>query len=206
MMIPSVFASSAAAKVAKASGFCRSAARPAKSRRLSLPSRGLFLTLMVLCSIALTGCQTAHQFATPDRTWKTHIGQLKYSDTKRTVIGDVVVQRRGEQEFQLEFQKAGGIPLLTLREDATTARAEGLFARGSWQGTPADAPKHLRSWLALREAFLLPAHGGTWKNPNASAEGQLAWKTEVTSGSGALQAVSCGFPTGEQRFDFQFNR
>ena len=109
----------------------------------------------------LTGCQTAHQFATPDQTWKTHIGQLKYSDAQRTVIGDVVVQRRGEQDFQLEFQKAGGIPLLTLREDATTARAEGLFARGSWQGALASAPKHLRNWVALREVFLNPAYDST---------------------------------------------
>ena len=109
----------------------------------------------------LAGCQTPHPFATPDKTWKTHIGQLKYSDQTRTLIGDVVVQQRGVEDFQLEFQKAGGIPLLTLREDATTARAEGLFARGSWQGAPAAAPAHLRNWVALREAFQNPAYDRT---------------------------------------------
>ena len=127
----------------------------------------------------LTGCQTPHQFATPDKSWKTHIGQLKYSDAKRTIIGDVVIQQRRAQDFQLDFQKAGGIPLLTLREDSTTARAEGLFARGSWQGAPAAAPKHLRNWVALREAFQKPAIG-------------------------TMRSVD--FPADEQRFVFQFNR
>ena len=181
MKMKSVFtiSSAPALKVAKPSGFCRSVPRVAKSRRLSLPSRGLFLTLLVFCSVALTGCQTPHQFAMPDKSWKTHIGQLKYSDAKRTIIGDVVVQQRGAQDFQLDFQKAGGIPLLTLREDATTARAEGLFARGSWQGAPSSAPPHLRNWVALREAFQKPDSGATRK---------------------------MDFPADEQHFVFQLNR
>lgn len=141
----------------------------------------------------LAGCQTAHQFATPDQTWQTHIGQLKYSDAKRTVIGDVVVQRRGEQDFQLEFQKGGGIALLTLREDATTARAEGLFARHSWQGAPSTAPKHLRNWIALREGFLHPAHGDSWKGESQTVDGNLS-------------LLFLAFPRDNQRFVFQFNR
>ena len=127
----------------------------------------------------LAGCQTPHQFATPDKTWKTHIGQLKYSDQTRTLIGDVVVQQRGAEDFQLEFQKAGGIPLLTLREDATTARAEGLLARGAWQGAPAAAPRHLRSWVALRRA---------WQEPEA----------------GLMQSAE--FPAYGQHFVFHWNR
>ena len=147
----------------------------------------------------LAGCQTAHQFTTPDKTWKTHIGQLKYSDAKRTVIGDVVVQQRGEQEFQLEFQKGGGIPLLTLREDATTARAEGLFARGSWQGAPSAAPKYLRSWVWLRRAFRHP-------KPLAIKAGDQNWTGEAKSTGDQLTSVSLYFPDDKKRFVFQFNR
>ena len=164
-----------------------------------------FITAIFAAAL-LAGCQTPHQFATPDKSWKTHIGQLKYSDAKRTLIGDVVVQQRGTQEFQLEFQKAGGIPLLTLREDATTARAEGLFARGSWQGAPASAPGHLRNWVALREAFQIPAHGGTWKNPVPSTQGQPAWKTDSIAADGRIKTVCFGFSSGNQQFVFQFNR
>ena len=152
---------------------------------------------MAVCATALTGCQTPHQFATPDKSWETHIGQLKYSDAKRTIIGDVVVQQRGPQDFQLDFQKAGGIPLLTLREDSATTRAEGLFARGSWQGAPAAAPKHLRNWVALRTAFHCPA----------TTNSQLALKAIgiIVSGDGR-QSVAIVFPTDEQHFVFQFNR
>ena len=145
----------------------------------------------------LTGCQTPHQFAAPDKTWKTHIGQLKYSDATRTLIGDVVVQQRGVDDFQLDFQKAGGIPLLTLREDATTARAEGLFARGSWQGAPAAAPNHLWNWVALRTAFHFPA--------TTTSQHALKAIGIIVSGDGR-QSVSIGFPTDDQHFVFQFNR
>jgi hypothetical protein len=158
------------------------------------------IVFALFAAALLTGCQTAsqHQFATPDKTWKTHIGQLKYSDAKRTLIGDVVVQQRGEQEFQLDFQKVGGIPLLTLREDATTARAEGLFARGSWQGAPDAAPKHLRSWVALRPAFLHPT-------PLAIKAGVQNWQGEAKSVGGKLRSVSLNFPGEQQTFVFQFN-
>ena len=151
----------------------------------------------ILAVALLAGCQTPHQFATPDKTWKTHIGQLKYRDAKRTIIGDVVIQQRGAQDFQLDFQKAGGIPLLTLREDATTARAEGLFARGSWQGAPSAAPKHLGNWVALRTAFHRPT----------TSTSQLALKAIgiIVSGDGH-QFISIGFPADGQQFVFQFNR
>ncbi len=149
------------------------------SWQLPLQTHRRFLIGLAACAVLLAGCQTPHQFAMPDQAWKTHIGQLKYSDAQRTLIGDVVVQRRGAQDFQLEFQKAGGIPLLTLREDATTARAEGLFARGSWQGVPSAAPKHLQNWVALREAFQKPE-------------------------SGAMRKVD--FPADGQSFVFQFHR
>ena len=103
--------------------------------------------------VLFTGCQTPHEFAAPDRSWKTQTGQLKYTSGQRVLVGEVVVSRRGASDFQIEFQKGGGLPLLKLRMDATTARAEGLFARGSWQGTPDRAPKPLRGWVGLRAAF-----------------------------------------------------
>ena len=188
-----------ATAVGEAASFPRRARRFGGSWQLPPQTRCVFLSVLAICAIALSGCQTPHQFATPDKTWQTHIGQLKYSDKTRTIIGDVVVQQRGAQDFQLEFQKAGGIPLLTLREDATTARAEGLFARGSWQGAPSTAPKHLRNWVALREAFLNPI-------PYPMKASVPSWKGEVKSNGGQLTSLSLTFPTDEQQFVFQFNR
>ena len=185
--------------VGEAASFPRRALCFGGSWQLPLQPRRLFLSAMAVFATALTGCQTPHQFATPDKSWETHIGQLKYSDAKRTIIGDVVVQQRGPQDFQLDFQKAGGIPLLTLREDATTGRAEGLFARGSWQGAPSAAPTHLRNWTALREAFLGPS-------PIWMKAGAPIWKREAKSTGGQITSLSLAFPTNEQHFVFQFNR
>lgn len=127
-----------------------------------------------------TGCQSTHPFATPDASWKTHVGQLKHTNSKRTLIGEVVVRQRGPHEFQLDFLKGGSVPLISIRQDATTARAEGLITRGRWQGAPDSAPKPLRPWLALRESF-------------------------AQSGAGR-QGLTLNFPDEQQRFVFQFNR
>ena len=114
-----------------------------------LPLRCIVLALAGM----LASCATPHEFTAPDASWKTQTGQLKYTSGGRVLVGEVVVSRKGAADFQLEFQKGGGLPLLKLRMDATTALAEGLFARGSWQGAPDQAPEPLRGWLGLREAF-----------------------------------------------------
>ena len=87
-----------------------------------------------------TACQAPHTFATPDASWKSHVGQLKHTNAQRVLIGEVVVQQRGAQEFQLDYLKGGSFPLISVRQDATTTRAEGLLAHGKWQGQPSTAP------------------------------------------------------------------
>ena len=133
----------------------------------------------VLLMFGATGCQTAHTFAVPDASWKEHIGQLKHTNDKRTLIGEVVVKHRGAREFQLDYLKGGSIPLVSIRQDGEAARAEGLLAGmgGRWQGTTASAPPSLRPWLKLREQFA----------PHPSSP-------------------SLSFEDGGQRFEFRFNR
>jgi hypothetical protein len=116
--------------------------------------RGSIVAALAGAASLFVGCAAPHPFATPDASWQTHTGQLKFTSGGRVIIGEVVVRRRGAREFQLDFQKGGAIPLLKLRLDATTARVEGLLARGTWQGAPEQAPKPLRGWIALREAFV----------------------------------------------------
>lgn len=142
--------------------------------------------------LLFTGCQTPHAFTKPDSSWKSHVGQLKFSNRKRTLIGDVVVQQRGKDEFQLDFIKGGGIPLISVRQDAGTSRAEGILVHGSWQGAPGSAPRALRPWLRLRESF---AQAGP-KPPH----------TEAKYSRGQLSMLFAAFPDDDQRFVFQFNR
>lgn len=143
----------------------------------------LFAIACALLTLGTTGCQTTHTFAAPDSTWKEHIGQLKHTNNKRTLVGEVVVQHRGTQEFQLDFLKGGSIPLVSIRQDGDAARAEGLLAGmgGRWQGTTASAPASLRPWLNLRNKF-------------------------ATAQAGHASTPSLTFEDGGQRFEFIFNR
>ncbi len=158
--------------------------------------RSLIFAGALALTVLFTACQTPHAFPSPDASWKAHVGQLKFSNRKRTVIGDVVVQQRGKNEFQLDFIKGGGLPLMSIRQDATTSRAEGLLAHSAWQGAPDAAPRPLRPWLKLRETFAQPPPPGSAKT--ARAEAQYS--------GGQLSMLFVAFPDDDQRFVFQFNR
>jgi len=154
--------------------------------------RSLIFASALALTLLFTGCQTPKSFPQPDSTWKAHVGQLKFSNRKRTLIGDVVVQQRGQDEFQLDFIKGGGLPLMSVRQDATTSRAEGILSHGSWQGAPDSAPHTLRPWLKLRESFAQPGAKG------AHAEAKYS--------DGQLSMLFVAFPDEDQRFVFQFSR
>ncbi|MEP6668402.1 MAG: hypothetical protein ABJF10_04575 [Chthoniobacter sp.] len=154
--------------------------------------RSLIFASALALTFLFTGCQTPKSFPMPDSTWKAHVGQLKFSNRKRTLIGDVVVQQRGKDEFQLDFIKGGGLPLMSVRQDATTSRAEGILAHGSWQGVPASAAHALRPWLKLRESF--------------AQSGSKAAHSEAKYSGGQLSMLFVAFPDEDQRFVFQFNR
>lgn len=102
-----------------------------------------------LALIFLAGCQTAAPFPQPDATWKTRVGQLQYVAGDRAVVGECVVSRRGSDDFQLDFQSGPGFPLLRLWRSANRARAEGVLARGSWEGSADAAPAHLTGWMEM---------------------------------------------------------
>jgi len=111
--------------------------------------RVLILLLGALLSAALAGCQTPHSFAKPDVSWNTRVGQLQYVGGGRSVIGECVVSRRGATDFQLEFSSGPGFPLMRLSRAGEITRAEGVLARGAWQGRPEQAPEQLRGWMRV---------------------------------------------------------
>lgn len=93
----------------------------------------------------------AREFAEPASGWQTKSGQLAYKDQRMSLIGEVLVRYSKSGDFELTFTKAGGITLLTVRQDANFAQAEGPLARGRWSGPVADAPARLRGWFELRD-------------------------------------------------------
>ena len=101
-------------------------------------------------------CQTtsSHQFAEPATGWQTKTGQLAYADQRMSLIGEVLVRYSKQGDFELTFSKAGGITLLSVRQDANFGQAEGPLARGRWSGSVARAPERLRGWFQLRDKIV----------------------------------------------------
>ena len=107
-----------------------------------------------LFAFGFTSCATtttSHQFAEPSPAWQTKTGQLAYTDQRVSIIGEVLVRYSAQGDFVLTFTKAGGLTLLTLRQDGTHGKAEGPLARRGWAGPLTAAPPQLRGWFELRD-------------------------------------------------------
>lgn len=156
----------------------------------------------------LTACQTTQvtqEFPTPGRNWRTSIGQLQYTSPQRSVVGEAVVSTLGARDFQLEYTAGPGVPLMRLSEIDSTARAEGLFARGSWQGDPARASRPVATWLALREALVaVNATGRRAAIAQSPAGVETPWTAKASSGE--PRRVIVQFPRTGERFVFVFTR
>jgi hypothetical protein len=112
--------------------------------------------VLFVIATGLTSCATtsSHQFATATPAWKTRAGQLAYRGPQMSLIGEVLVRTSPAGDMELTFSKAPALTLMTIRQDAQFASAEGPLARGRWAGATASAPERLRGWFALREKIL----------------------------------------------------
>ena len=124
---------------------------------------------LILAFVCLTSCATTsdHPFATPTPAWKTKAGQLAYRGPQTSLIGEVLVRTSPAGDMELIFSKAPALTLMTIRQDAQFASAEGPLARGRWAGPTANAPERLRGWFALREKILA---GGSSAQVTSGAE------------------------------------
>jgi hypothetical protein len=126
----------------------------AKFKAIEVTRLCLFWFQAIAC-FCVTSCATTshHKFSEPTATWQTKNGQLMYRTGKTTLIGDVLVRFSTSGDFELSLSK-GPVTLLTLRQDASFAEVKGPFAKGSWSGPVAQAPKPLRAWLGLRDRLI----------------------------------------------------
>ena len=115
-----------------------------------------FAALLSITLFCIISCTTVshHEFSEPAAGWKTKTGQLMYRTPKTTLIGEVLVRFSKAGDFELTFSKGPGIPLLSLRQDATFTEVKGGLARQAWSGPVAQAPPQLRGWLELRDQFI----------------------------------------------------
>lgn len=159
--------------------------------------------LIAVC-LFLAGC-SAYQFATPSAQWQTRIGQLQYISPKHSIIGETVVTRNGDQDFQLDFMTGPGLPILKLRKEGDRGRAEAAFARVSWQGN-ADRPVGpLKSWFALHEVF---SDVAALRQKTGVAELRSKkpgfWNAKATIANGNPLDIRIEFPRSKEQFNFHF--
>ena len=111
--------------------------------------------LLLVAAGLLASCQTAprssHQFTEPAGGWQTKSGQLSFTDKQTSLIGEFLVRSSKTGDFELTFTKAGGITLLSMRQDMTHGKVEGPLARRGWAGPLTEAPARLRGWFELRD-------------------------------------------------------
>ncbi|MEO8352132.1 MAG: hypothetical protein ABI680_10410 [Chthoniobacteraceae bacterium] len=99
-------------------------------------------------------------FPSPTAVWKTDSGQLQYATSKRSIIGEFTATHLGG-DLRFEFSKGGTLPLLKLVRTGNTIRAEGVLARGRWQGPADSAPSYLGGWVRVSNALIdSPAQPG----------------------------------------------
>ena len=120
------------------------------------PATAGLLSILVISFFYVTSCATtsSHNFSQPTPEWKTKSGQLMYRAPGTTLIGEALVRFSNSGDFELTVSKGPGIPLLSLRQDATFAEVKGGLAGRGWSGPVAQAPPQLRAWLGLRDQFL----------------------------------------------------
>ncbi|XHR28696.1 MAG: hypothetical protein ACFUZC_22610 [Chthoniobacteraceae bacterium] len=159
--------------------------------------------LAALLLLPLSACHTTRDFPTPGAHWKNAQGQLQYTTPKRSVIGETVLSGNGLQDFQLDYLAGPGVPLMRLQESGNSARMEGVFAGGSWQGDPVHIRGRLASWAALREVFAAVHEQGAAPSATLhSAPGAQAPWTAQLSQTAATQRVRVEFPRTKERFTF----
>ena len=167
----------------------------------------LIIPLLIAAGL-VAGCQTASQnFHRPDARWRTEVGQLQYSNPKRSIIGEVVVTTLANREFQLDFLAGPGFPIMKLRQSANIAHAETAFARASWNGKTEHAPRKLKPWLALGDVFSQLAGLAATKKQVALQSPQPGfWNATANLPDGRPLDVTVQFPNTRERFVFHFNR
>ena len=91
----------------------------------------------------------------PQASWKQATGQIQTRGGATEIVGEIVI-RYDDENFLAEITKGPSLPLLKiyakgLHAEQVTVR--GALAKGTWTGSPAQAPGALQAWVALPEAF-----------------------------------------------------
>jgi hypothetical protein len=121
---------------------------------------------------------------------KTYEGQMVYTTSRRSIVGDVILRTRSNGDYDLAFSK-GGVSVLQLQSHGNELVATGLFARTGWKGPVDRAIGPLHSWALLRQ--VIPYF---YTNQSSASNGRK-WSTTFTRNKGKLTGTKIDFARHE---------
>jgi len=90
----------------------------------------------------------------PLASWKTVAGQVRYQDSKRSIVADVTIRvGKNPREYSMEVSKAGAV-LLHLDRAERIGWARGPLAHWPFHDAVEKAPGHLQGWYRETSAAL----------------------------------------------------
>ena len=147
--------------------------------------------IAALLSIFLLLCScTVNELPGLGSDAKTLQGQMVYTTSRRSVVGDVILRTRSNGDYDLAFSK-GGVSVLQLQSHGSELVATGLFARTGWKGPVDRAIGPLHSWALLRQ--VIPY----FYSSQSSASNSRKWSATFSRNSGKLQGAKIDFARHE---------
>ena len=144
----------------------------------------LLSLLLLLCSCTVSELPGLGSDA------KTREGQMVYTTSRRSVVGDVILRTRSNGDYDLAFSK-GGVSVLQLQSHGNELVATGLFARTGWKGPVDRAIGPLHSWALLKQ--VIPYF---YSNQSSARNGRK-WSASFTRINGKLTGTKIDFARHE---------
>ncbi len=154
--------------------------------------------LLIAALLLFAACQTSPEISQHSGRSVTYHGQLRYAGKGNPIIGEVIVRSATADHLQIEFFSGPGFPLMRLQVAGNRGTAEGVIARGRWQGSTEKAPARIAGWFFLPEVFGAAAgrsgvlHGRTWTANSIHSGGRLTRLEVLVTESGETFAFHFG--------------
>jgi hypothetical protein len=147
------------------------------------------LIALLLTTLFVSSC-TVSELPGLGSDAKTFEGQMLYTTSRRSVVGDVILRTRSNGDYDLAFSK-GGVSVLQLQSHGNELVATGLFARSGWKGPVDRALGPLHSWALLKQ--VIPYF---YSNQNTAGSGRR-WNATFDRKNGKLAGARIDFARRE---------
>ena len=148
------------------------------------------IPVILLPLLFVSSCATVRELPGLGSDAKTYEGQMVYTTSRRSVVGDVILRTRAIRKLLLARSPAAVFVLL-LQSHGNELVATGLFARTGWKGPVDRAIGPLHSWALLKQ--VIPYF---YTNQTSASNGRK-WSATFTRNNGKLTGAKIDFARHE---------